>query len=79
VLAIFAVPHNRGPMTGDHVIWEAARAEVLARTSAQADSFQAGVPTAHVVRIPNASHFIFLSNEADVLREMNAFIAKLPE
>jgi non-heme chloroperoxidase len=67
------------PDAGDPVAWEAARAEDLARTSAQADSFQAGVPTAHVVRIPNASHFIFLSKEADVLREMNAFIAKLPE
>jgi non-heme chloroperoxidase len=32
----------------------------------------------HVVRLPNASHYIFLSNEVDVLREMNAFLAKLP-
>jgi len=36
------------------------------------------VPSAHVVRIPNANHYVFLSNEADVLREMNAFIATLP-
>jgi pimeloyl-ACP methyl ester carboxylesterase len=50
----------------------------FARTSAQADAFQAGVPGSHVVRLPNASHMIFVSNEADVLREMNAFLAKLP-
>jgi hypothetical protein len=25
--------------------------------------------------LPNASHYIFLSNEVDVLREMNAFLA----
>jgi hypothetical protein len=31
-----------------------------------------------VVRIPNADHNIFVSNEADVLRTMNAFIARLP-
>jgi non-heme chloroperoxidase len=35
------------------------------------------VPSAHVVRMPNADHYVFLTNEADVLREMNAFIAAL--
>lgn len=47
-------------------------------TSAQADAFQTGVPFARVVRIPNADHFVFRSNEADVIREMNAFLAGLP-
>jgi len=32
------------------------------------------VPTARVVRLPNADHFVFTSNEGDVLREMNAFL-----
>jgi hypothetical protein len=32
----------------------------------------------NAVRIANADHYIFLSNEADVLREINAFIATLP-
>jgi len=31
-----------------------------------------------VVRLPNASHFVFISNEADVLREINSFISSLP-
>jgi hypothetical protein len=53
-------------------------ADDLARTSEQTDAFQAGNPSAHVVRLPNADHLMFRSNEADVLREMNAFIAKLP-
>jgi hypothetical protein len=30
------------------------------------------------VRLPRANHYVFLSNEADVLREMNAFLASLP-
>jgi hypothetical protein len=30
------------------------------------------------VRIPNASHSVVGSNEADVLGEMNAFLATLP-
>jgi non-heme chloroperoxidase len=28
--------------------------------------------------LPHANHYVFLSNEADVLREMNAFLATLP-
>jgi len=36
-----------------------------------------GVPIARVVRIPNADHYVFESNETDVLREMNMFIARL--
>jgi non-heme chloroperoxidase len=47
-------------------------------TVEQANAFEAGLPSAHVVRLPNADHFVFNSNEADVLREMNAFLAKLP-
>jgi non-heme chloroperoxidase len=31
-----------------------------------------------VVRLANANHYVFKSNEADVLREMNAFLATLP-
>jgi hypothetical protein len=41
------------------------------------DAFEAGVPSARVVRVPNASHYIFQSNEADVLREIRAFLAGL--
>jgi pimeloyl-ACP methyl ester carboxylesterase len=37
----------------------------------------ASLPTAHVVELPNASHFVFLSNEADVLREIRDFVAGL--
>jgi pimeloyl-ACP methyl ester carboxylesterase len=32
---------------------------------------------ARVVELWGASHFVFLSNEADVLREMTAFLAML--
>lgn len=47
-------------------------------TERQAAAFERQVPSARVVRIPNANHSVFLSNEADVPREMNAFIAALP-
>jgi pimeloyl-ACP methyl ester carboxylesterase len=44
----------------------------------QATAFERANPAAHIVRIPNASHWVIGSNEADVLREMNAFLATLP-
>ena len=75
VLLLAAVPHAMGPAGADLA---AAQAKDLAETTAHADAFEAGVPTARVVRMPNANHFIFLSNESDVLREINAFLAKFP-
>jgi hypothetical protein len=38
----------------------------------------AGVPSARVVRVPHANRYVYLSNEADVLREMKLFIGSLP-
>jgi hypothetical protein len=40
-------------------------------------AFETGVPSARVVTLPNANHFIFRANEAAVLREMNLFISTL--
>jgi non-heme chloroperoxidase len=37
----------------------------------------AAVPTARIVELPDASLFMFLSNQADVLREIRAFAATL--
>jgi len=45
---------------------------------AQARAFEKGVPSARVVRLPHASHYVYRSNEADVLREINSFIVGLP-
>ena len=38
---------------------------------------RAAVPTARIVELPGASLFMFLSNEADILREIRAFAATL--
>jgi non-heme chloroperoxidase len=79
VLAIFAVPHNLGASFKDNPSARAAlQADDLAHMTAMSKSFEAGVPTAHVVRLPNADHYVFRSNEADVLREMSAFLGSLP-
>jgi pimeloyl-ACP methyl ester carboxylesterase len=68
-LVIFASPHA---CTGLCISPQYKAEE--ASVAAQADAFEAGAPSAHVVRIANASHYVFLSNEADVMRDMNAFI-----
>lgn len=78
-LAIFAVPHDPKSLPPmDAKARAAFLASDLERTTAQSKAFQEQVPSAHVVRIPNANHYVFMSNEADVLREMNAFLEKLP-
>jgi pimeloyl-ACP methyl ester carboxylesterase len=79
VLAIFAVPHDMGAaMNADSELRAAFDAHDEATTGAQARAFEQGVPSARVVRIPHAGHFVFRTNEADVLREIAAFIGSLP-
>jgi len=78
ILAIYAVPHDRGPMASPDATARAAQeARDEETTGAQAKAFEKGLPTAKVVRIPHADHYVFRSNEADVLRDMDAFVAGL--
>ena len=81
-LVIFAIPHVQEHCINkstDPAVREAARAyypPLAALTEHQARSIEGGVPTARVVRLRGA-HYIFLSNEPDVLREMRAFLTGL--
>jgi pimeloyl-ACP methyl ester carboxylesterase len=83
VMAVFADPHSLGKWVDnstDPKVSEAAKAYTVALsrlTTRQADAFEKGVPTAHVVRIRGAHHYVYLSNEADVLREMKSFLSTL--
>lgn len=43
----------------------------------QAKAIEDGVPGAQVVQLPVSNHYVYLSNEADVLREMRAFLGRL--
>ena len=82
-LAIFAIPHDQGPWikaSTDPAVQQAAKDSEAVETSLterQAKAVEEAVPTAHVVRIPFANHLIFLSNQADVLREMRKFLSGL--
>ena len=57
---------------------KAGEAEDLVKTGAQVEAFQRGPPPAHVVRLPHANHYVFESNQAEVLTEVNAFISTWP-
>ena len=72
ILAIYASPRDRG------ITDPAKIADADAKDLEPIIAFEKGVPSARVVRLAHAKHFIYESNEADVLREMNSFIATLP-
>src|SRR5262249_7298988 len=82
-LVIFGNPHGQGTWvdnSADPKVRDAAKAysaAVEALTERQAKAFEKGVPTARMVKLSGAHHYVFLSNEADVLREINAFLSRL--
>jgi pimeloyl-ACP methyl ester carboxylesterase len=81
ILAIYAEPHRAPPAFAikDSAARAAADARDSARVETQAEAFAAANPSVRLVRLPHADHYVFLSNEADVLREVNAFLAGLPD
>ena len=72
-LAIFASPHDIGAASPDPAFDRFDEAV----TERQARAFERGVPGARVLRWPHASHYLFLTREADVLKEMSAFVRVL--
>jgi len=81
VLAIYAIPHDRGAWFrdfGNAEIRAAYDSSDESASEAQAKAFEAGVPNAHVIRLARANHYVFATHETDVLREMRTFIAALP-
>jgi non-heme chloroperoxidase len=79
ILAIFACPHKLESALRDNPTTKSQVASNdLATCSAKASALRAGIPSAQIVLVPNADHYVFNSNEEDVLREMNAFLEKLP-
>jgi len=81
-LAIFAIPHVREAWmakSADPAVRKAADtyfAKIDALAEKQARAFEEGVPGARVIRL-RGMHYIFLSNESEVLREMRGFLAGL--
>ena len=82
-LVIFANPHSQGiwvDENADPSVQTAAKTystALSALTERQEKSVENGVPTAHVITLSGANHYVFLSNEAEVLKDIDAFLASL--
>jgi non-heme chloroperoxidase len=82
-LVIFANPHSQGTWVDDNTdpsVQTAAKAYSRALaplTEKQERAVEIGAPAARVITFPGAHHYVFLSNEGDVLREMRTFLAGL--
>ncbi|HEX3966667.1 MAG TPA: alpha/beta hydrolase [Edaphobacter sp.] len=79
VLAIYACPHNWDRLPDDQSGRKASLiTDDKVRCTEWIDNFRRGVPTARIVIIPNTDHYVYISNEAQVAAEINAFLATLP-
>jgi pimeloyl-ACP methyl ester carboxylesterase len=82
-LIIFVNPHSLGTWVNgntDPTVQMAVKSyssTLAALTEKQEKAVENGVPTAHVVTLPGASHHVFLSNAADVILEMQNFLNPL--
>jgi pimeloyl-ACP methyl ester carboxylesterase len=76
-LAIFAAPHEVPVSIKDSAARVRFDSTELARNLPQIRAFERGAPSARIVTIPHANHFVFVSNQADVLGEIRMFIDKL--
>lgn len=70
-LAIYSGPQNFGPNYEKYSAWRRKR-----KADREA-AFEKGVPSARVMRLKHSTHFVFNSNEAEVLREMRSFLGGL--
>jgi len=79
ILAIMSDPQSKGPnFLADTPKNIAAAAAADANQERQIAAFEKGQPTAHVIRIADAHHYVFISNEDQVETEMKKFLAALP-
>jgi non-heme chloroperoxidase len=82
-LFIFANPHSLGtwvnanPDPSVRAAANAYSASLTALTQKQERAVENGVHAARVVTVAGANHYVFLSNESEVLREMRAFLSRL--
>ncbi len=78
VLAVFACPHNLSSQHPNDTAAElqAEQADEV-RVNRQVAAFERQVPSATIVRIPRASHAVYVSHEQAVLDAINQFVTSL--
>lgn len=76
-LAILATPRSGRDIPGYRVQYDAesqkAHSDRDPYVKRQMEQFRAGVTHGKVVDFPGGNHYVFLSNPADVVRELRAF------
>lgn len=79
ILAIYADPHSNAPVRENTLgnIAE-ARASDKASVEMQIAALERYNPSARVIRLPNAIHYLFRSNESEILKDVHAFVDSLP-
>jgi len=85
ILALFAMPPTLDEQidryqpqnASERAAMEHDRAVTLAIKATFMRDLQTGAPGAQITKLQGANFYIFLSNEADVLREMRTFITQL--
>src|SRR5262245_20397207 len=83
-LVIFGIPHGLGTWvdnSSDPRVREEARKysdALTALTERQVKVVEESAPHARLVRLRGAHHYVFLSNETEVIRELLSFAARLP-
>jgi pimeloyl-ACP methyl ester carboxylesterase len=65
-LVIYAAPKVGAPADG----------AALSREGC-AKALEKAAPSSRVVRVPGATHYVFISNEAEVLKEIRDFVGAL--
>jgi len=84
VLAFFEFPRPTPPpgyQPKNEEEWAAIKAfssATAAYVERWVKNLKNAVPGARIVDLPEAGHFVFLTREADVLRELRAFVGNLP-
>ena len=78
-LAIFAFPNAKGPNAStDPTKWAAWEQSEKTRKEAQIAAFKTQVPGAQVTALAGHTHYLFLSDRADVLSLISKFVESLP-
>jgi non-heme chloroperoxidase len=85
VLSIFATPPSVADQLKEHPRKDAEERVAIEQQYAMLVNFigrykrslQSAVPDARVLEWPGAKHYLFITNEADVLRELRVFLAGL--
>ena len=88
ILAFFAIPE---PVVGgtsefyrfqpkneeERIALEKIYAATRTYINRREESMRTGVPDARIVELPGANHYVFFTNETEVLHELHAFVAGL--